>query len=468
MYIYDIHLLDNKISNIINTFLIDNVNSVLINFEKMDNIHNIHYKYYKIFSIKMYKEIFQLYNKKSYEFENSINDLSDCIPPFKLLISDIINPESKNYGIHRYGWKNVIYNFLESTYNESDKFHYNNPSFEWISYALKYGLNTYNEAKEHYILHKNKCNNKFKYIFFDPWLEQNNYHKIDFEKFKIISFVHDPPIYDDKYKITSNRIINNKINNEFLLSDKFLKIKDNIKILITLTKIHNDYLTINNKLHNNTIIKNTLHPLEVTSTDKFNVKDYLNNRERKIYFIGWWLRKYDIFYKLKNKRHTKIILVKNTEGYWVTEYVYYELRKIMINEEYAIKSTSPKSLTEDELDILKNAKINISNFISNSEYDLIFKNNIVFLDFYSTSANNALLECICNHTPVLIKKNPACVEYLGEEYPFYFESLEEAEHKLNNTGLIIATHNYLKQMPKTQFTYNYFNQQIKNIIFDNI
>jgi hypothetical protein len=53
--------------------------------------------------------------------------------------------------------------------------------------------------------------------------------------------------------------------------------------------------------------------------------------------------------------------------------------------------------------------LGIQNIISNEfdvitkklPYDLIFRNNIVFLDFYSTSANNALLECIYNNTPVI-------------------------------------------------------------------
>lgn len=460
MYIYDIYFLDNKSNDNIDLSIIDNRN-LLERFNKEKYDHNIHYKYYKFFTLNIYNEIFKLIG-------DSIKNYSKYIPPFKLLISDINNPNNKNYGIHRYGWKKVIYNFLETTYNEYDPFHYENPSFEWLGYAKKYNLNTYLEAVDHFILNKDESCSNFKYIFFDPWLELSNYKNIDFSKMKLISFIHDPPIYENKYKNTKNKIINIKINNDFFCSKKFLKLKDHIKILCTLTNTHKEYLENNNVLSKNITIKSLLHPLEGNRENNFNINEYLNNKNKKIYFIGWWLRKFDIFYKINNKKYQKIILVKNTEGRWVTEYIYFEIRKVLINEDYAIKSSSVNSLTIDEINILKSKNVHISNFISNNEYDLIFRNNIVFLDFYSTSANNALLECIYNNTPVLVKKNAACVEYLGEKYPLYFDSLEEVEYKLNNTALIIAAHNYLKKMPKEQFTYKYFNEQLKNIIVKNL
>ena len=87
----------------------------------------------------------------------------------------------------------------------------------------------------------------------------------------------------------------------------------------------------------------------------------------------------------------------------------------------------------------------------------------MFLDLYDTSANNAVIECIARGTPLLINKHPATVEYLGEEYPFYFDNLEEASKKSKNYVLIEKTHQYLMTFNKRkQITIEYFNDQLIN------
>ena len=40
------------------------------------------------------------------------------------------------------------------------------------------------------------------------------------------------------------------------------------------------------------------------------------------------------------------------------------------------------------------------------------------------------------NTPIVINRLPAVVEYLGADYPFYFNSLEEARDKALNFDLI--------------------------------
>lgn len=44
---------------------------------------------------------------------------------------------------------------------------------------------------------------------------------------------------------------------------------------------------------------------------------------------------------------------------------------------------------------------------------------------FNSSANNTILECIARNTPIIVRTNPAIVEYLGENYPLYFESLND-------------------------------------------
>ena len=75
----------------------------------------------------------------------------------------------QSFGLHRYGWKYVISNFLKQSYFENDEFYLKHPEFEWVEYAKEFDLNNHNSCKEHYlknIQYKSKINyKKMKYIF---------------------------------------------------------------------------------------------------------------------------------------------------------------------------------------------------------------------------------------------------------------------------------------------------------------
>jgi hypothetical protein len=105
-------------------------------------------------------------------------------------------------------------------------------------------------------------------------------------------------------------------------------------------------------------------------------------------------------------------------------------------------------------------------FLNAKEFDKIFINTIQFIDLEDASANNGVIECIRRNTPLLISKHPAVIEYLGENYPFYFSSLEEANIKINDTILIKETHDYLKSMDKKFISINYFIEKFKEMLND--
>ena len=94
-----------------------------------------------------------------------------------------------------------------------------------------------------------------------------------------------------------------------------------MKILITLSDHHKKYIENNITLDKNTIIKNVFHPLESVST-MFNI----NCIKLKLYMIGWWLRKYDIFLQLN---YDKVIIMKSNEGLQVIQYVVNEIKKCL-------------------------------------------------------------------------------------------------------------------------------------------
>ncbi|MCC7340880.1 MAG: hypothetical protein IT170_07325 [Bryobacterales bacterium] len=86
--------------------------------------------------------------------------------------------------------------------------------------------------------------------------------------------------------------------------------------------------------------------------------------------------------------------------------------------------------------------------LPNDAYDDLLASHVVFLDLAGAVANNAVLECIARHTPLLVSRLPSVMEYLGPEYPLYFDSLEEAAAKAENLALLEAGHRYLEALPK--------------------
>ena len=102
-------------------------------------------------------------------------------------------------------------------------------------------------------------------------------------------------------------------------------------------------------------------------------------------------------------------------------------------------------------------------YLTNQEYDKLLSGNIVFLDLYDANANNSIVECIARCTPVLVNPLPAVREYLGKDYPFYFNNLEEAAHKAQDIDLIKKTHEYLTSWHiREKITGTYFCNSFKN------
>lgn len=110
----------------------------------------------------------------------------------------------------------------------------------------------------------------------------------------------------------------------------------------------------------------------------------------------------------------------------------------------------------EHVDGTVSAGVDIIERLSNEEYDRLLTENIVFLCLRDASACNTVIECAVRNTPLLINKIPAVVETLGEDYPFYYNSLAEALLKSRNFKLIEKTHRYLCAMDKKKFDIDTF------------
>lgn len=100
------------------------------------------------------------------------------------------------------------------------------------------------------------------------------------------------------------------------------------------------------------------------------------------------------------------------------------------------------------------------------EYDELLSKNIVFIDLFDAAANNTILECIIRNTPILVNKITPIFEYLPEDYPLYFNDLDEIPTLLTNEKILDA-HNYLIKLDKSELTLDFFSKKIMEIAYSN-
>jgi len=320
------------------------------------------------------------------------------------------------YGLHYYGWKKVINNFIE-LFSNSDN---NQPSFkeqfffdEWLEKFLIWG-------------DKNEKN------FLIQEIEKNSY--------KIISFIHNPPFlswYNNEYKMNLNGkiIFNDEYTNNYLFKQLVkYNLDKKISYLYTLSNSHKEYIYNSNKIFKNKVIS-ILHPIEITGQEK--TFDYtLFTQNKQILHIGWVLRNFKSFidFKQPNDFYKTILIKKDFENEWNK-----------ISQEYALNNIT----------ILKQ--------LNNTEYEKLFVNSCIFLDLEDSVANNILLECIKFNTPVIVRKLPSIIEYLGSDYPLYFETDNELSQLKNPNFFlkkILDANEYLSKMDKTHISIEYFNKKL--------
>lgn len=168
---------------------------------------------------------------------------------------------------------------------------------------------------------------------------------------------------------------------------------------------------------------------------QFDFARFTDNPAKKVVQVGWWLRRLNAIYQLPLPRdnplgYEKARLVPrffgNADAY---------LRGLMATEQ---------ALENLAIDPRFSANTCEIHHLPDDEYDRLLSENIVFVDLYDASANNAVIECIARATPILVNPLPAVVEYLGEDYPLYFNTLAEAAEKALDTALLRAAHVYLK------------------------
>ncbi len=171
------------------------------------------------------------------------------------------------------------------------------------------------------------------------------------------------------------------------------------------------------------------HPVPLPP--KFFCWDSFERSARAVVQVGSWLRKLSSIHFLPIDPSRKRLLIPVDEDQAPRYWSIFEAER---------QASGAPALGEWDCTILDR--------LPNDDYDDLLSSHVVFLDLAGAVANNAILECIVRHTPVLVNRLPSVEQYLGPEYPLYFERLEEAARKAEDLALIEKAHRYLEAMPK--------------------
>lgn len=234
-------------------------------------------------------------------------------------------------------------------------------------------------------------------------------------------------------------------------NENFINSLDNCIFIISLSNYVNEYL--NKKfieLGKNIKIYTLFHPVYYTnSIPKFTLKKFKENNSKKIIQIGQQLRKMSSIYLVN--------LDNSYSKMWLTGTKNIDKCINLLEKEVNYLNVKINNFSTVEMKYTETFK----------EYDELLSKNIVLVDLFDASANNTVLECIVRNTPIIINKIPAVIEYLGDDYPLYFNNLIEINNLLTNENIAKA-YVYLKKMDKSKFELNYFTSKIINIMYNHI
>jgi tetratricopeptide (TPR) repeat protein len=197
------------------------------------------------------------------------------------------------------------------------------------------------------------------------------------------------------------------------------------------------------------------HPTEIPDK-QFDFDRFIANPDKKVVQIGWWLRKLNSIYRLPLARNNPLGYEKIRLGFL------FDSAEAIFERFMQVESRLYKLQIDDNYW----ANTKVIRHLPDDNYDDLLLINIAFVDLYDSSANNAIIECIARATPLLVNPLPAVKEYLGEDYPMYFNNLAEAAAKALDTALILEAHEYLKSCATRQklsadyFLNSFYNSEV--------
>jgi len=264
-----------------------------------------------------------------------------------------------------------------------------------------------------------------------------NYEKIERPWVGIVHFCPDLPHF-----------IEGEDLNKLLENERFIQALEYCNCLITLSQYLQDYLSL--KLPNIKIIT-IKHPIE-TIKSKFSLEKFLNNKEKCLLQLGFQSRIISTIFRVSTN-YKKILLTGRND---------FNENDILNRVKKEVEYLELKDLDLEEKDI------NMFYFDNFEEFDELLINSIIIIPLWNASANNSILEIIELQVPCFITRLQSTEEYLGKDYPMFYEDVAEISEILKDSEKLVSiytkAYEYLRNLDRSILQYDYFNSELLKII----
>lgn len=137
---------------------------------------------------------------------------------------------------------------------------------------------------------------------------------------------------------------------------------------------------------------------------------------REVHFIGTFLRNYQSFYDLEAGDRRKILF-------------------------------APQGYDPRALEIADNGTVEVRERVDSVTYESTLARSVVFLNLLDAYANTTVVECLARATPLIVNRLTGVEEYLGADYPLFYDTLDEAAALLRDEERLIAGSRHLAALP---------------------
>lgn len=185
------------------------------------------------------------------------------------------------------------------------------------------------------------------------------------------------------------------------------------------------------------------HPSEIPD-QRFSFDAYLNSQSRQVVQVGYFSRNIRAINQLHLPEHYERIHLFD-ERPWC---------KVALDR---IDTHSPWKHRPTYGGVRRLSRL------SNDAYDALMGRSIVLCEYFDASASNTVIECIARDTPIVVNRSPAVVEYLGSDYPLYFDEIAEVGELLNDDR-VYAAHDYLRSLDKGFLSGESFAREISKLL----
>jgi hypothetical protein len=178
---------------------------------------------------------------------------------------------------------------------------------------------------------------------------------------------------------------------------------------------------------------------------RFSIERWEAQRERRIVQVGWYARNLRAIYQVE---------------------VPADFRKIHLLQDRigeAIKRTDTCSPHRNRPWV---GEVEVIRKLSAAKYDELIASSLILNEYWDVSASNTIVEAIARCTPLVVNRHPALEEYLGVDYPLFFDELADVRRMLNDRAVVQHAFRYLLEMDKGWLSVGSFARELVKFVHE--